>query len=141
MADWAWFALGSAVFAGLTTILAKIGIEGIPSNAATFIRTAVILAFVGLLLSSRREWPQPGQLHQRSLAFLMLSGVTTGLSWLCYFRALQSGPASLIAPLDKLSLVIAVGLAVAVLGERLTPGQWVGAALMSAGALLIAFKR
>ena len=138
MTDWMLFALGSAIFAGLTAILGKIGVAGIPSNLATLIRTAVVLAFITLLVSLRRQWPQAGQLGSRSVLFLVLSGVTTGLSWLCYYRALQSGPASLVASLDKLSLAIAVILAVAVLGERLTMWQWLGAALMTAGALLLA---
>jgi len=140
MADWACFALGSAVFAGLTAILAKVGVEGIPSTLATLIRTVVVFLFVALLIGLRREWPQPGQLHPRSVLFLVLSGLTTGLSWLCYYRALQRGPVSLVAPLDKLSLVVAVLLGVLVLGERLTIAQWVGASLMAAGALAFVFS-
>ena len=133
-------AIGSAAFAGLTAILAKIGVEAVPSNVATLIRTGVVLAFVAILVGLRREWPQPGQLNARSLLFLVLSGLTTGLSWLCYYRALQSGPASAVAPLDKLSLPVAVLLAVLVLGERLTRWQWLGTALMTAGALLVALR-
>ena len=140
MADWMLFALGAAFFAGLTAILAKIGVEGVSSNLGTCIRTVVILIFILLLVSFRREWPHPGQLNPRSMIFLALSGLTTGLSWLCYYRALQGGPVSLVAPIDKLSLVVAVGLAVLVLGERLTPGQWLGTSLMTAGALLLAFR-
>ena len=139
MAAWMVCAFGSAVFAGLTAVLAKIGVDGVPSNLATFIRTVVILVFVALLISARREWGASGRLSQRSVIFLVLSGVTTGLSWLCYYRALQGGPASLVAPIDKLSLVIAVGLAVSVLGERLTAWQWLGASLMTLGALLLGF--
>lgn len=140
MAGWMGFALGSAVFAGLTAVLAKLGVERVSSTFATLIRTLVILGFVTLLLSVRREWGQAGQLDRRSLVFLVLSGLTTGLSWLCYYRALQTGPASLVAPLDKLSLVIAVGLAIAVLGERLSAAQWLGAGCMAFGALLLALK-
>lgn len=140
MAQWVWFALGSALFAGLTTLLAKLGVEHVPSNVATLIRTAVILALVALLLILRREWPQPGQLGSRSVLFLVLSGLTTGLSWLCYYRALQQGPASLVAPLDKLSLPLSLVLAVLVLGERLTAWQWLGAILMTAGATLLFLK-
>ena len=136
MGDWVLFALGSAVFAGLTAILAKIGVDGVASNSATMIRTIVVFVFMALLISVRREWPQPGQLTARSLIFLVLSGLTTGLSWLCYYRALQGGPASLVAPLDKLSLPVAVLLAVLVLGERLTAWQCLGTALMTVGALL-----
>ena len=137
MADWVVFALGSALFAGVTTVLAKIGVERVPSNLATFIRTVVILAFIALLIAVRREWPKPGQLTSRSVIFLVLSGLTTGLSWLCYYRALQRGPASAVAPLDKLSLIVAVVLAVLFLGERLTAWQWLGASLMTAGAILL----
>ena len=138
--SWVVLALGSALFAGLTAVLAKIGVERVPSNAATLIRSAVILVFVALVVALRREWPQSGQLNARSVTFLILSGLTTGLSWLCYYRALQLGPASLVAPLDKLSLAVAVLLAVAFLGERLTAWQWTGAALMALGGLLLAFR-
>ncbi len=141
MADWRLFALGSAFFAGVTAILAKIGVQAIPSNLATGIRTVVILGFLVLVISWRREWGPISHLNARSVTFLVLSGLTTGLSWLCYYRALQSGPASLVAPLDKLSLVIAVLLAVAVLGERLTSVQWLGTALMTAGACLLALTK
>ncbi len=139
MTDWVLFALGSAFFAGLTALLAKIGVEDVSSNLATFIRTIVILVFVVLLISLRREWGLSGRIHQRSVIFLVLSGLTTGLSWLCYYRALQVGPASLVAPIDKLSLVVAVALAVIVLGERLTAWQWIGAFLMTIGALVLGF--
>ncbi len=140
MADWIGFALGSAAFAGLTAILAKIGVGVIPSNLATLIRVAVVLAFTLLLVSLRHEWPQPGQLGPRSITFLVLSGLTTGLSWLCYHRALQSGPVSLVSPIDKLSLTIAVLLAVTLLGERLQMRQWLGVGLMTAGALLLVVR-
>ena len=135
--EWLAFTAGSAFFAGLTAVLAKLGVRDLPSNLATLIRTVVILVFVLVLVLVRREWPHPGQLASRSVVFLILSGLTTGLSWLCYYRALQSGPVSLIAPLDKLSLVVALGLAVLVLGERLTAWQWVGASLMTLGALVL----
>ena len=138
--DWVVLALGSAVFAALTAILAKMGIEGLSSNAATLIRTVVVLTFVTLLVGLRREWPHPQQLTQRNVLFLGLSGLATGASWLCYYRALQSGPASLVAPLDKLSLPLTLLLAMWMLGEHVTAGQWLGAILMSGGALLIAFK-
>ena len=138
MGDWKPFAIGAAIFAGLTTLFAKIGVETIPTTFATFIRTLVILGLMVALISLRHEWPSSlFPLQARSLWFLVLSGLTTGLSWLCYYRALQRGPASLVAPIDKLSLVIAVVLAVWVLGERLTVWQWVGTALMSVGALLL----
>jgi len=138
MPDWMLFALGSAVCAALTAILAKIGVQGVPAALATFIRTAVVLGVTALAVCLRREWAQTGRLDSRAWTFLALSGIATALSWLCYFRALQSGPASIVAPIDKLSLPLAIVLAVAVLGERLTAGQWLGAGLMTAGALLVA---
>ena len=138
MADWAVAALGAAFFAGLTAILAKLGVQTIAPAAATLIRTVVILALTALVVGLRREWPQADRLTGSGVMLLVLSGLTTGVSWLCYFRALQRGPASLVAPLDKLSLVISLLLAVLVLGERLSIRQWFGAGLMTAGAVLIA---
>ena len=140
MTDWKIYAIGSACFAGLTAILGKAGVKGIPSNFATLLRTAIIFLFLALLVAFRREWQNPLSLNRRSLIFLLLSGIATGLSWLCYFRALQTGPASLVAPLDKLSLVFAVVFSVMFLGERLNGIQWAGAVLMTAGALIIALK-
>jgi bacterial/archaeal transporter family protein len=110
MLDWKLFAVGSAFFAGLTAVLAKVGVKNIPSNLA------------------------------KSLIFLVLSGITTGLSWLCYYRALKTGPASLVAPIDKLSLGFAIILAVLFLGERLNVFQWIGASLIFAGTLILVFK-
>lgn len=140
LSNWLIYALGSAVFAGLTAVLAKLGVVGLPSNAATLIRTVVIMIFLIPLVIIRREWINPFTLNTKSLIFLILSGIATGLSWICYFRALQIGPASIIAPVDKLSLFFAVVLAVIFLGERLSLYQWGGVILMSFGALLIAFK-
>lgn len=141
MTSWAGYALGSALFAGLTAILAKIGVGEIPSNVATLIRTVVILALAAAVVSLRKEWPGAGQLSGRSVTFLVLSGVTTGLSWLCYYRALQGGPASLVTPLDKLSLVVTLVLAASILGEHLTVWQCLGAFLMTVGAVLITLNR
>ena len=140
MADWVLFALGAAFFAGLTAVLAKIGVEGVPASLATMIRTAVILVFTTAVVFVGRQWTS-GPLSRRSLVFLCISGITTGLSWLCYFNALQRGPASIVAPLDKLSVVVAIGLAVIFLGERLSPSQWAGASLIVAGAVLLAIPR
>ena len=140
LSNWQFYALGSAVFAGLTAILAKIGVVGLPSNTATLIRTVVIMMFLVPLVMIRREWVNPFALNARSLIFLVLSGIATGLSWICYFRALQIGPASVVAPVDKLSLLFAVVLAVIFLGERLSLYQWGGVIFMSLGALMIAFK-
>ncbi len=138
--NWKWYALGSAVFAGLTAVLGKIGVQNIPSNLATFFRTIVILLFLAALLSARGEWQSPSGMPVRSLVFLGLSGLATGLSWICYYRALQLAPASLVAPIDKLSLVFAVILAVIFLGERLSTIQWVGTAFVAAGTILLIFK-
>lgn len=110
--NWQIYALGSAFFAGLTAVLAKIGVAGIPSNVATLLRTGVIILFLAVLVWIRHEWVNPFTLSNRSLVFLALSGIATGLSWICYFRALQMGPASLVAPVDKLSLFFAIFLAV-----------------------------
>jgi transporter family protein len=140
MQDWKIFAVGSAVFAGLTAILAKIGVKNIPSNLATLIRTIVIIFFIGILVAIRNEWKNPFTLDRRCLIFLVLSGIATGLSWLCYYRALQTGPASLVAPIDKLSLFFAICLAVIFLGERLSVQEWIGAGLILAGTLFIVFK-
>ena len=138
--EWQIYALGSAFFAGLTAILAKIGVSSIPSNMATLIRTIVIIIFLIFLFIIRREWINPATLNIKSLIFLLLSGIATGLSWICYFRALQMGPASIVAPLDKLSLLFTVLLSVLFLGEHLGFLQWVGVALMSGGILLIIMK-
>ncbi len=140
MNDWKIFALGSAFFAGLTAVLAKVGVRNIPSNLATFLRTFVIIFFLGILVAIRREWQNPFHLNRQSLVFLILSGITTGLSWLCYYRALQTGPVSLVSPIDKFSLVFAVLFSVVFLQERLNAYGWIGAGLITAGTLLIAFK-
>ncbi len=140
MIDWKIFAILSAFFAGITAVLAKIGVKNISSNLATFIRTIVIIVFLGAIIFIRREWKNPLLIDKHSLIFLILSGIATGLSWLCYFRALQAGPASLVAPIDKLSLVFAVVLSLLFLGERLGVYQWLAIALITSGTLIIIFK-
>jgi len=140
MSSWIFFALGSAFFAGITAVLSKIGVEGVPSNLATLIRIVVIFPFVVFLVWSMGDWRAPSTIPARTMLFLALSGVATGLSWLCYYHALQLGPASLVSPIDKLSLLVAVILAVTMLGERLNTRQWAGAALMVVSTLLIAWK-
>jgi bacterial/archaeal transporter family protein len=136
--DWKVFALLSAFFAALTAIFGKLGVADINSNLATFLRTMVILAVSALLVSARGEWQNPARLSAKGCLFLILSGLATGFSWLCYYRALQTGPASRVAPIDKLSVVIVVIFATTILGERLTWKVGLGAALVSAGAILIA---
>jgi transporter family protein len=135
--SWQIFALLSAFFAGLTAIFGKIGVSDINSNLATFIRTIVILIVLGVIVSSRGEWQRPENLSQKSLFFLVLSAVATGLSWVCYYRALQLGPASKVAPLDKLSVVFAMVLAVVFLGEEVTWSTVVGGLLVTGGALVL----
>lgn len=138
LAPWLLFALGSAFFAGLTAILGKLGVAGLNSNLATLIRTIVILFVTAGIVSLRDEWSMPREIATRPLTFLVLSGVATGLSWLCYYRALQLAPASLVAPIDKLSVVFAIVLGVVVLGEPLTWRLALGGALIVGGALVIA---
>ena len=135
---WFLFALGSALFAGLTAILGKIGVTGIPSNLATLIRTFVVLLFAAVLVAARGEWTGTSSVAAKSWVFLTLSGLATGASWLCYYRALQLAPASRVAPIDKLSVVVAIVLGLLVLGEPATPRLLAGAALIVGGTLVIA---
>src|SRR6202050_2268643 len=117
--DWRFFALGSAFFAALTAIFGKVGVSDINSDLATFYRTIVILAVSALLVSARHEWQAPATLSYKGLSYLALSGIATGLSWLCYFRALQMAPASRVAHIDHISVVRAVRFAVSIVGGRL----------------------
>jgi transporter family protein len=137
---WMWFALGSAFFAGLTAVLGKVGVSGIPSNLATFLRTIVVLAFTGAIVAARGEWQNPARLPPRALTFLVLSALATGASWLCYYRALQLGPASKVAPVDKLGVVFALVLAFVFLRERMEPKTILGGALVVGGAVVMALK-
>jgi bacterial/archaeal transporter family protein len=136
-ADWRLFAIGSAFFAALTAIFGKVGVAEINSDLATFLRTLVILLVAALLICVRHEWQRPDSLSTKGVLFLVLSGVATGLSWLCYYRALQTGPASRVAPIDKLSVILVVLFAVCFLGERLTWKVGLGGALITAGAVLM----
>lgn len=134
--SWQAYALLSAIAAGATAVLAKVGVEGIPSNLATAIRTVVILIFASGIVLARGEHRALVGVAPRTWLFLVLSGCATGLSWLAYFRALQLGPASRVAPLDKLSLAVTLALAALFLGEPITWRLAAGVALMIAGALL-----
>lgn len=136
-ANWVLFALGSAVFAALTAIFGKLGVTGLNSNLATFIRTIVILTVLAGLVTLRGEWQNPSQIGARSWLFLVLSGIATGLSWLCYYRALQLGPVSRVAPLDKLSVALTIVLSVLFLGEALTWPVAIGGAMIVAGSLVM----
>lgn len=134
------FAIGSAFFAGLTALFGKLGVVEINSNLATLIRTIVILGMTTAIVLGRNEWEPLSKLSPRSLSFLVLSGVATGLSWLCYYRALQLGPASLVAPVDKLSLVFVIVLAWLFLGESVSWKTIVGGVLVVSGVLVLSTK-
>jgi transporter family protein len=135
---WQVWAVLSAVFAALTAIFAKVGIEKINSDFATFIRTIVILLVLGLILFATNQFQPLKSISQKSLLFLILSGIATGGSWICYFRALKIGNASQVAPIDKLSVVLVALFAVVFLGERLSIADWSGIVLIAAGAVIIA---
>ena len=134
--NWMILALLSALFAGLTAVLAKIGVENVPSNLATLVRTVVIVAFATGIVAVRGEWPALHDVGARSWIFLVLSGVGTGLSWLFYFAALKAGPVSGVAPIDKLSFLVAMILGFIVLREPARPLTLVGAGLIASGVLL-----
>ena len=138
--NWFVWALLSAFFAGITAILAKIGVAGVNSNLATAIRTTVVLVFTWGIALGTASTTSFSALTRRTWLFLVLSGLATGLSWLCYFRALQLGEASRVAPVDKLSIVFVIALAALVLHERLTWHQWLGGALIVSGAIVLAWK-
>ncbi|RVU20071.1 EamA family transporter [Methylobacterium oryzihabitans] len=138
--SWPFWAVLSAVFAALTAILAKVGVEGVASDVATFLRTLVVVAVTAALLAASGQWRQVTAVPGRSAVFLVLSGLATGASWLCYFRALSLGDAARVAPLDKLSVVFVAVFGVLILGERLSALNWLGIALIAAGAVLAAIK-
>lgn len=138
--SWQFWALLSAAFAAMTAIFAKVGVENINSDFATFIRTIVILVVLGAILVGSRQWQALDSVSGRTYAFLILSGLATGASWLCYFRALKLGDAARVAPIDKLSVVLVAVFGVLILGERLSGWNWMGVALIAAGAALVAFK-
>jgi transporter family protein len=139
--SWVVWALLSAVFAALTAIFAKIGLEGIDSDFATLLRTVVILFVLAAFVAGTGKWTNPLALRSRSLAFLVLSALATGASWVCYFRALQSGKASQVAPIDKFSVVLVALFAVVFLGERPAGREWLGIGMVAAGVLLLALRR
>jgi len=135
--SWWVYALGSAVFAALTAILGKVGITGVESNLGTAVRTGVVLVMAWVMVAITGRRPGRWRVPRRDLLFIVLSGLATGTSWLCYFRALQDGPASLVAPIDKLSIVFTVGFSVLVLHEHLTRRAALGLALIVAGTMLM----
>jgi transporter family protein len=138
--EWLLWALLSALFAGATAVLAKAGVAEINSNLATAIRTTVILLFTWLLAFLTTERGELAAISWKAWFFLVLSGLATGLSWLCYFRALQLGEVSQVAPIDKLSVVVAIALSFLFFGERLSPREGIGVALIVVGGLLLALK-
>jgi len=137
---WQFWAVMSAAFAALTAIFAKIGIENVNSDFATFIRTIVILGCLAVFLVATDQFQSPGSISGRTYAFLVLSGLATGASWVCYFRALKLGNAAQVAPIDKLSVVLVAVFAAAFLGERPSLPNWLGIGLIATGAVLIAVK-
>jgi transporter family protein len=138
--EWLFWALLSALFAGATAVLAKVGVTGIDANLATAVRTTVILAFTWLLAALTSGPGALQALPPRTWLFLVLSGLATGLSWLCYFRALQLGDVARVAPIDKLSVAVAIVFAAVFLGEKLSVKEGVGAALVVLGALVLAWR-
>lgn len=140
LASWQLWALLSAAAAALTAIFAKVGVENVSADFATFVRTLVILAVLVGLLAVTGGWQAPGSISARSYLFLVLSGCATGVSWLCYFRALKLGDAARVAPVDKLSVVLVAIFGVLLLGERLSAANWLGVALIALGAVLVAWR-
>lgn len=139
--DWFAWALLSAVFAALTAIFAKVGLAGIDSDYATLVRTAVILAVLGMLVYVTGKWRSLSTIPARSGVFLVLSGLATGASWVCYFRALKLGDASKVAPVDKLSVVLVAIFATAFLAERPSVREWFGIGLVGVGVVVLSWKR
>jgi transporter family protein len=138
--SWVFWALLSAAFAALTTLFARIGVAGVDADLATLLRTVLILVLLAALVLVRRKWQNPLLLPPRTLWFLALSALATGASWICYFRALQIGKASQVAPVDRLSLVLVAIFAAAFLGERPSLQDWLGIGLVTAGVLALTLK-
>ena len=138
---WFYWAILSAVFAALTAIFAKIGIQGVNSDLATLIRTAIVILVLSAFVWFTGKWSNPLTLSSKTWIFLTLSGLATGASWVCYFRALQIGDASKVAPIDKLSLVLVAVFAFVFLGERPSLREWAGITMVASGVLILAFKR
>jgi bacterial/archaeal transporter family protein len=139
--SWFYWALLSAVFASLTAIFAKIGLDGVDSDFATLIRTVVILCAISWFVYYAGKWRDLSSLSPKNWSFLTLSGLATGASWLCYFRALQMGDAAKVAPVDKLSVLLVAIFAVVFLGERPALKDWFGIVLVGAGVTVLALKR
>lgn len=140
LASWQLWALLSATFAALTAIFAKVGVANVNPDFATFVRTVVIIIALGAILTATSQWQPLSSVSTRSYVFLALSGLATGASWLCYFRALHLGDAARVAPIDKLSVVLVAFFAVLFLGERLSAPNWLGVVLIGGGAILVAYR-
>nr|WP_321574032.1 EamA family transporter [Geminicoccus harenae] len=139
-ASWQFWAVLAAFAAALTALFAKLGVSGIDPDLATFLRTAVVILALGLILAATGKWRLDGPVPARSWVFLVLSGLATGASWVCYFRALQLGEVAKVAPVDKLSVVLVALMGVLFLGERLSAAGWLGVGLIAAGTLLLAWR-
>jgi len=137
---WQPWALLSAAFAALTAVFAKVGVEGLGADFATFIRTIVVLAVLALIVVGTGQWQPLGTVSGRSYLFLALSGLATGGSWVCYFRALKLGEAAKVAPVDKLSVLLVAVFATVFLGEKLSGPNWAGIVLVALGAVLVAYR-
>lgn len=137
---WQFWAILSAAFAALTAIFGKIGVENVGADFATFIRTVVILGAIAAILVASDQWQSLGSVSPRTYLFLILSGLATGASWLCYFRALKIGDAARVASIDKLSVVMVALFGVLFLGEKLSGANWAGVLLIAAGAVLVAYR-
>ena len=140
-AGWIFWAMLSAIFAAFTAIFAKIGIQGVDSDLATLVRTAIIIVVLSLFVWLTGKWSNPFALPSKTWVFLSLSGLATGASWVCYFRALQLGEASKVAPIDKSSLVLVALFAFVFLGERPSLRDWSGIAMVAGGVLILAIRR
>jgi transporter family protein len=138
--SWLYWAILSAVFAALTAIFAKVGIQGVDSDLATLVRTAIIIVVLSIFIWFTGKWSNPLALPSKTWMFLGLSGLATGASWVCYFRALQIGDASKVAPVDKLSLVLVAIFAFVFLGEQPSLREWSGIAMVAVGVLVLAIK-
>jgi bacterial/archaeal transporter family protein len=140
LTSWQFWAVLSAAFAALTAIFAKIGVEDVGSDFATFVRTVVILIVIAAILTATGTWERIDEVAPKSLVFLVLSGFATGASWVCYFRALKIGDAARVAPIDRLSVVLVAIFGVAFLGEHLALANWLGVGLIAVGAILVAHQ-
>jgi len=138
--NWAFWAVLSAGFAALTAIFAKIGVENVNSDFATFVRTIVVIVALAGILTLLGNWQAPSSITTRTYIFLVLSGLGTGASWLCYFHAMKLGDAARVAPIDKLSVVLVAVFGVVFLGEKLNGANWLGIAMIAGGAVLVAMK-